>query len=85
VLFARSFYAAPVVKLSASNRARGGNRGGCGGGYEQTDPDFEQKRMARIHADYLALDQMWRESFLSSLPKADQWALDRLLHPKKYA
>lgn len=73
------------MRMTSSSRARGGNRGGIGGGYERTDPDFEQKRIQRIHADYLALDTMWREQFLRSLPKADQFALDRLLHPNKYA
>jgi hypothetical protein len=73
------------MRVTSSSRARGSNRGGCGGGYERTDPDFEQKRIARIHADYLALGQMWRETFVRSLPKADQRALDRLLHPHKYA
>lgn len=73
------------MKLTTSSRARGSNRGGCGGGYEQTDPDFEQKRIARIKADYLALEPMWREQFIRSLPKSDQRGLDRLLHPRKYA
>jgi len=74
------------MKLTSSSRARGSNRGGCGGGgYERLDPDFDVKRIQRIQADYLALEGLWRESFLKSLPKADQHALDRLLHPKKYA
>jgi len=74
------------MRMTGSSRARGSNRGGCGGGgYERTDPDFEVKRVQRIHADYLALDGLWREQFIRSLPKADQFALDRLLNPKKYA
>jgi len=74
------------MRVKSSSRARGSNRGGCGGnGYERTDPDFEVKRVQRIHADYLALDGLWREQFIRSLPKADQFALDRALHPHKYA
>jgi len=75
------------MRLKESSRARGSTRGGCGGGggYERLDPDFEIKRIKHIHSDYLALDKMWQEQFVRSLPKADQFALDRLLNPHKYA
>lgn len=72
------------MKMKGSSRARGGNRGGCGGGYERTDPDFEVKRIARMKDEYLSLDTRWRQTYLDGLAKADQFALDRLLHPQKY-
>ena len=74
------------MRITSSSRARGSNRGGCGGGgYERLDPDFDQKRLASIKAEYLSLDARWRQTYLDGLPKADQFALDRLLHPHKYA
>lgn len=53
------------MKIKGSSRARGSNRGGCGGGggYEQLDPDFDIKRLARIKEDYMALSGMARAFF----------------------
>lgn len=73
------------MKIKQTSRARGGNRGGVGGGYEATNPEYEQDKAKRLLADYRALDPMWRERFVRGLPKAEQVALDRLLHPQKYA
>lgn len=61
-----------MKKLQHSNRARGGNRGGVGGGYEQTDPDWESKRIKRLRAEYDSLDTAWRETYLKSLDEADR-------------
>ena len=72
------------MRIKQSSRARGGNRGGIGGGYEQTDPDHEVKRIARMRDEYLSLKSTWRQMYLNGLSKIDQYALDRLLHPEKY-
>lgn len=73
------------MKIASSSRARGSNRGGCGGGgYERLDPDFDLKRIQRMRAEYLSLDGHWRQMYLNGLVKSDQVALDRLLNPKKY-
>lgn len=58
-----------------SSRARGANRGGTGGGYEQTDPDFQQKRIARMRAEYDSLTPGWRETYLRGLDEADKRAI----------
>jgi len=56
-----------------SSRARGGNRGGIGGGYEQTDPDWERKRIARLRAEYDSLEERWRPEYLRGLSREDAW------------
>lgn len=58
-----------------SSRARGGNRGGVGGGYEQTDPDFDLKRIRRMRAEYDSLTPAWRETYLRGLDEADKRAI----------
>lgn len=58
-----------------SSRARGANRGGVGGGYEQTDPDFNLKRIARMRAEYDSLTPAWRETYLRGLDDADKRAI----------
>lgn len=63
------------MRVNRSARARGGNRGGCGGGYEQTDPDWALKRLRRLRAEYDALEPYWKEVFLGGLNKADQYAV----------
>jgi hypothetical protein len=57
------------MKIPRSHRARGSNRGGCGGGYEITDPDFESKKLAKLRQDYLACPPEWRERFAKGLSK----------------
>lgn len=60
------------MSLAKSQRARGGNRGGCGGGYEATDPDYEDKKLKRLREDYLALAPEWRSTFLAGLSRFEQ-------------
>lgn len=69
-----------MKKMNQSSRARGGTRGGIGGGYELTDPDYEDKRIHRLKQDYMSLEPAWRERFLAGLPRTDQIALNRLLN-----
>lgn len=64
-----------MSRIKQSSRARGGNRGGVGGGYEQTDPDWERKRIQRMRAEYDSLDQGWRETYLRGLNDADKRAV----------
>jgi|PlaIllAssembly_1097288.scaffolds.fasta_scaffold06729_5 hypothetical protein len=58
-----------------SSRARGGNRGGVGGGYEQTDPDFDRKRIARMRAEYDSLSPAWQRTYLRGLDETDKRAI----------
>lgn len=58
--------------MPRTSRARGGNRGGCGGGYEQTDPDYNDTQGAKIAADFRKCPANWKETFLVGLP---QWAI----------
>jgi hypothetical protein len=61
------------MAIGNSGRARGGNRGGCGGGYEPTDPDWDSTRIRTLRAEYDSLEQCHRESYLKSLSKFDRW------------
>ena len=63
------------MRVNGSSRARGGNRGGVGGGYEQTDPDWDMKRIRRLRAEYDALESEWRKTYLEGLSKADKHAV----------
>ncbi len=74
-----------AMKVIQSSRARGGNRGGIGGGYAQTDPDWAEKRMARIKAEYLSLEPWDRRRYHAGLSPIDQRCLERLLHPERQA
>lgn len=58
-----------------SSRARGANRGGTGGGYEQTDPDWEIKRVRRLRAEYDSLTPDWRATYLRGLSESDKRAV----------
>lgn len=61
------------MRFGKSQRARGGNRGGCGsGGYEITDPDWDRKRVQRIRAEYDSLAPEWREMYLRGLSEGDK-------------
>jgi hypothetical protein len=57
----------------------GGHRGGLGGGYERTDPDYERKRLRRMAAEYSSLDEHWRKTYLGGLSDTDRRALTRFL------
>ena len=63
------------MRVKHSSRARGGNRGGIGGGYEPTDPDWDRKRIQRLRAEYDSLDQHWRQTYLKGLNQADRHAV----------
>lgn len=66
------------MRIKHSNRARGGNRGGVSGGYERTDPDYDQKRIARMRAEFAELtDPRWRQMYLDGLSDADRRAVTR--------
>lgn len=60
------------MTFEKSRRARGSNRGGTGGGYEPTDPDWEHKRLARMKAEYNSLDKRWQKVYLDGLCRADR-------------
>jgi len=60
-----------MSRINKSSRARGANRGGVGGGYERTDPDYDLKRIQRMRAEYDSLEGHWRETYLRGLSKED--------------
>ena len=60
------------MKVKSSQRARGSNRGGCGGGYERTDPDYQNHRLAKMRQEYLSLPSNWKEQYLGGLGKFDK-------------
>ena len=60
------------MSVKQSSRARGPNRGGCGGGYERTDPDYDEKRLKQLRRDYLLLAPQWRRTFLDGLSRYEQ-------------
>ncbi len=61
-----------MKRMSSTQRARGSNRGGCGGGFEPTNPDYDAQKLQRLRADYLATDPQWQPTFLSGLSKYEQ-------------
>ena len=63
------------MSMQKSSRARGSNRGGCGGGYERLDPDFDKVRINRMRQEHDDLPYAWRSTYLKGLSKADQWAV----------
>lgn len=42
---------------------------------DPTDPDYEDKKIARLVADYKQLDKMWRTWFLNTLPSHERRVL----------
>lgn len=62
-----------MSRIRQSSRARGSNRGGVGGGYERTDPDYDQNRINRLRKEYDSLEGRWRETYLKGLSKSDAW------------
>lgn len=60
------------MKLSKTSSARGANRGGCGGGYEATNPEYNGDRLRKLRADYDALAPQWRSTFLAGLSRWEQ-------------
>ncbi len=60
------------AKITKSTSARGSNRGGVGGGYERTNPEYNADRLRKLRADYDALEPQWRPVFLDSLTKFER-------------
>ena len=67
--------------LARPGRARGANRGGCGGGYEPTDPDYDDKKLARLKREYATLATEWRETFLAGLSRWERTQLEKGTRP----
>jgi hypothetical protein len=65
------------MSMINSSRARGSNRGGCGGGYEQTDPDYHRKRIARMRKELAELAPEWKSWYLEGLTRGDRAAVER--------
>lgn len=61
-----------TMSVNKSQRARGGNRGGTGGGYERTDENWDSTRINRLRAEYDTLDDHWKASYLKGLSKWDR-------------
>ena len=64
-----------MATVSRSQRARGSTRGGCGGGYEQTDPNWDATRARRLRDEYDSLDEHWQRSYLKGLSRYDRWII----------
>ena len=67
------------MRMSCSRRSFG--PGGNGWGYERTDPNWENKRLALLRREYESLEPYWRERYLKALPLADRKALLRKDEP----
>ncbi len=61
--------------MTKGERARGGNRGGCGGGYEATSDTYEADKLRRLRQTYDALDARYRPVFLAGLSRWEQRAV----------
>ena len=60
------------MSLSKSQRARGATRGGIGGGYERTNPDYDGDKLRRLRAEYDAMAPQWRPIFLDGLSRFER-------------
>lgn len=50
--------------------------GGTGSGnYERTDPDYRDKRIARMRDEYNSLPKEWKGSYLAGLDRSDRDAV----------
>lgn len=56
----------------STSRARGSNRGGTGGGYERTNPEYDGDKLRRLRAEYDAMEPQWRSIFLDGLSKYER-------------
>ena len=64
--------------LAQPGRARGGNRGGVGGGYEVTSPTYDRDKLRRLRQAYDALEPRWRGVMLQGLSRYErQFVVDR--------
>lgn len=61
-----------MITKTRSAAKIGGARGGCGGGYEQTNPDYVENRTRQLVQDYFKLEPRWRETFLDSMHAKDR-------------
>lgn len=61
-----------MTAMRNPTRARGANRGGCGGGYEQTNPDYERDKLRRLRQTYDELAPQFRDTFLEGLSRWEQ-------------
>lgn len=55
-----------------SQRARGSNRGGNGGGYEATNENYDGDKLRRLRAEYDAMAEDWRGIFLDGLSRYER-------------
>ena len=55
-----------------SNRARCGNRGGTGGGYERTSDTYEHDKLVQLRKTHDELVPQYRATFLAGLSKWEQ-------------
>ena len=60
------------MKVSKSSSARGSNRGGCGGGYERTNPEYDGDKLRRLRREYDAMEPGWRPVFLEGLSRYEK-------------
>lgn len=67
--------------MQGSSRARGSNRGGIGGGYEQTDVEYDSKKLAKLKADYAACPEQWRATFLGGLSRFEAKVVTGQINP----
>lgn len=58
--------------MTKPSRARGSNRGGCGGGYEQTDPEYCANRLRELRQAYDTLEPRWRGVLLQGLSRYER-------------
>ena len=72
------------AKITKSTSARGSNRGGVGGGYERTNPEYNADRLRQLRRDYDEMEESWRPVFLDSLTKWERaYITDRRMETPK--
>lgn len=70
--------------LKQSSRARGSNRGGCGGGYERTDDLYAEHKLARMKRELLSLESDYhRTLYLDGLNRYERKVLTNWLKTQK--
>lgn len=60
------------MKIKQSTSARGSNRGGIGGGYEATNPEYDGDKLRKLRVDHDAMEPHWRETFLAGLSRYER-------------
>jgi hypothetical protein len=61
-----------IIKQKRAFSPNRGGSAGCGGGYEPTDPDYNDTRLAKLKADYDACPTEWKETFLDGLSRFER-------------